>query len=96
MEEATTAVDFLHPPDNDIELDLNHQLLETSENFDLPQISSDYPTSVLEVLIKVGQKTNNNLKQISNQLKRNHDQMEKIEIAVVMLSKTILAESRKQ
>ena len=36
------------PPDNDIELDLRHQLLETSENFDLPQTSSDYPTSVLE------------------------------------------------
>jgi hypothetical protein len=70
------------PPDNDIELDLRHQLLETSENFDLPQTSSDYPTSVLEVLIKVGQKTNNYLKEISNQLKRNHDQMEKIEIAV--------------
>jgi hypothetical protein len=42
------------PPDNDIELDLRHQLLETSENLDLPQTSSDYPTSVLEVLIKVG------------------------------------------
>jgi hypothetical protein len=70
------------PPDNDIELDLRHQLLETSENFDLQQTSSDYPTSVLEVLIKVGQKTNNYLKEISNQLKRNHDQMEKIEIAV--------------
>jgi hypothetical protein len=72
------------PPDNDIELDLRHQLLETSDNFDLPQTSSDYPTlpSVLEVLIKVGQKTNNYLKEISNQLKRNHDQMEKIEIAV--------------
>jgi hypothetical protein len=50
------------PPDNDIELDLRHQLLETSENFDLQQTSSDYPTSVLEVLIKVGQKTNNYLK----------------------------------
>jgi hypothetical protein len=49
------------------------------ENLDLPQTSSDYPTSVLEVLIKVGQKTNNYLKEISNQLKRNHDQMEKIE-----------------
>jgi hypothetical protein len=34
------------------------------------------------VLIKVGQKTNNYLKKFSNQLKRNHNQMEKIEIAV--------------
>jgi hypothetical protein len=72
------------PPDNDIELDLRHQLLETSENFDLPQTSSDNPTSVLEVLIKVEQKTNNYLKEISNQLKRNHDQMEKIEIELII------------
>jgi hypothetical protein len=72
------------PPYNTIELELRHQLLETSDTFDLPQTSSDYPTlpSVLEVLIKVGQETNNYLKEISNQLKRNHDQMEKIEIAV--------------
>ena len=74
----------IHPPDNDIELDLRQQLLETPDTFDLPQTSSDYPTlqSVFEALIKVDQETNNYLKVISNQLKRNHDQMDKIEIAV--------------
>jgi len=72
------------PPDNDTELDLRQQLLETPDTFDLPQISSDYPTlpSVFEALIKACQETNIYLKEISNQLKRNHDQMEKIEIAV--------------
>jgi hypothetical protein len=47
------------PPDNDIELDLRQQLLETPDTLDLPQTSSDYPTlqSGIEALIKVGQET---------------------------------------